>query len=96
MCAAMAGHEDVLACLFQGHVNINAQDMNGNTALHVAITGRHPSCLRILLEHGAELHIENRKSLTPLQLIRQPNVCSVRLPRYLQILSKSHVLFKGV
>ena len=45
-------------------LNINAQDRNGNTALHIGAPSA--PCVTVLLKHGANPNIVNGKGLTPL------------------------------
>lgn len=50
--------------LLQRGVKVDAQDNNGDTALHVAATS--PPCVTMLLKHGAKPNLVNNKGLTPL------------------------------
>ncbi|KAF1971681.1 ankyrin, partial [Bimuria novae-zelandiae CBS 107.79] len=50
--------------LLQYGVNVDVQDKNGNTALHVAAMS--PTCVAMLLKHGANPNLVNSKNLTPL------------------------------
>ena len=50
--------------LLQNGVRVDAQDSNGDTALHVAATS--PPCVTMLLKHGANPDLVNSKVLTPL------------------------------
>lgn len=53
--------------LQRGGVNVNAQDRNGNTALHFAASS--PSGVAMLLKHGANPNIINSRGLTPLLFV---------------------------
>ncbi|MBE7491695.1 MAG: ankyrin repeat domain-containing protein [Planctomycetes bacterium] len=43
----------------------NAQDHYGRTALHLAILRDEVEIVRVLLQHGASVHIEDRKGRSP-------------------------------
>ncbi len=46
------------------NVQINRQDINGNTALHVATAEGHVEIVKLLLAHGAT-HIANKQHNSP-------------------------------
>lgn len=46
-------------------VDVNAQDYNGNTALHVAAANGLYRCVQLLINAGSNLFIENNEKLTP-------------------------------
>ncbi|KAF2638340.1 ankyrin [Massarina eburnea CBS 473.64] len=50
--------------LVQCDINVNEQDRCGNTALHLAYHSR--LCTAVLLKHGTDVTIVNKKGLTPL------------------------------
>lgn len=57
-------------CLDHG-ADINAPGANGDTALHVAVTGRGDlEIIRYLVEHGASLDTKNARGQTPLDAAR--------------------------
>ena len=45
--------EEVQLMLQRGEVNVNDQDINGKSALHIAVEMNLPTLVRILLNHGA-------------------------------------------
>ena len=48
-------------------LDINAANDNGDTALHVAVTGRgSPEIVRFLISRGANLQAKNKRGQTPL------------------------------
>ena len=56
----------IQVCLDKG-ADINAPGANGDTALHVAVTGRGDlDIIRYLLEHGASLQAKNGRGQTPM------------------------------
>jgi hypothetical protein len=68
--AAYSGNFEVVRVLIEYHpVAINARDTDGWTALHLASRGHHSehsSVLRLLLEHGADINVQNKGGGTPL------------------------------
>lgn len=61
---------DVIRELLHYGIDINTKDINGNTALHVALgwSMGNLSLVRELLNHGASVHAKNRYNQTPLHL----------------------------
>ena len=55
---------EIAELLLQRGIKVDAEDRNGDTALHVAATA--PACVAILLKHGANPNAINGKGLTPL------------------------------
>jgi len=49
--ACEAGQDKVVQCLVENNVNINAQDSEQRTPLHIAITSHNPIVTRLLLSH---------------------------------------------
>lgn len=55
--------------------HINDQDIDGNTALHIACIRRDIDYIKPLIEHGANLNIMNQKNKrTPLQILSMPAI----------------------
>lgn len=54
--------------LLKAGANINAFDINGNTALHKAVIARQHSVVAQLLSHGALWDIKNKQGFTPRDL----------------------------
>jgi ankyrin repeat protein len=56
-----------IALLVDLGLDLNAANDNGDTALHVAVTGRgSPEIVRFLIAHGANLQTKNKRGQTPL------------------------------
>src|SRR5262249_11828076 len=56
-----------LALLLDLGLDINAANANGETALHLAVTGRgSPAIVRFLISRGANLQAKNKRGQTPL------------------------------
>ena len=63
-----AAVEAIGYCLELG-LDINAATTNGDTALHVAVSGRgSPKIVRALVERGARLDVKDKRGRTPLDL----------------------------
>jgi ankyrin repeat protein len=71
VCAAMNCNITCVESLLTGGGNINAVDIDGNTALHVAAMHVGPSnpsdMIRLLMIRGANTKITNKKGNTPIQ-----------------------------
>ena len=48
--------------------DINEQDKDGSTPLHLAIWNNHEAVARVLVETGAELNLQDRHGNTPLHI----------------------------
>jgi ankyrin repeat protein len=66
--AACFGHVEVSRLLLQYKADIYAHDIQGRTALHVAVKymGGHVNVARLLLEHGADMNARDDGRGTPL------------------------------
>lgn len=70
-------HHDCLRILLThtkstGTIAVNAQNNQGNTALHLACENDDGISALLLIEHGAAIDIENKSKETPLDLCRPP------------------------
>ncbi|GMR44981.1 hypothetical protein PMAYCL1PPCAC_15176, partial [Pristionchus mayeri] len=66
--AACMNDPDSFRILVSYRANINAQDTNGNTVLHMCVIHENMEMLRLTIELGAKLKMKNRQNLTPLTL----------------------------
>ncbi|GMR60506.1 hypothetical protein PMAYCL1PPCAC_30701, partial [Pristionchus mayeri] len=66
--AACMNHHDCVRLLYVYKANINAQDTNGNTVLHMCVIHENLEMLRLIIELGANIRIQNKQKLTPLTL----------------------------
>ncbi|KAI0005804.1 ankyrin repeat-containing domain protein [Xylariaceae sp. FL0662B] len=66
--AAKNGHVGVVRALAEGGADLNALDEEGNSALHLAILGKHQDVVSMLLKHHVQRHVPNSDNLTPLTL----------------------------
>ena len=55
----------------QNSSNLNIQNRDGDTPLHVAVLHHQSECLKLLLRSGASSQIENREGKTPSQLAKE-------------------------
>lgn len=68
-------HEDnsslhLVDFLIQNSANINYQNADGNTSLHLCILKNKSEVLKLLLRSSANINIQNKEEKTPLQLVR--------------------------
>ena len=69
MVATKYCHANVLRVLLGSQPNVNAQDINGDTALHFAVQfSGYEEKLKVLVSNGADLNIVNVNSENPLML----------------------------
>ncbi|GMT35954.1 hypothetical protein PFISCL1PPCAC_27251, partial [Pristionchus fissidentatus] len=66
--AACMSHPDCMRLVHAYRANVNAQDTNGNTVLHMCVIHENLEMLRLAIELGASLKIQNKQKLTPLTL----------------------------
>lgn len=75
--AARNGHTGVIRVLAESGASLDALSADRNTALHLAILGRHTDTVSLLLNQNVERHIPNIDNLTPLYVLyythQQPN-----------------------
>ncbi|KXJ20435.1 26S proteasome non-ATPase regulatory subunit 10 [Exaiptasia diaphana] len=58
--AASRGHVKIVKLLLDAKCNIQTQDAEGNTALHMACEEERSEIAVVLVEHGADLSIQNK------------------------------------
>lgn len=68
MTASRLGLDNVVRILLTRNADINAVDMNGNTALHTAALNSQLSVVKLLLEKNPDLDIQNKVGNTALHL----------------------------
>ena len=71
--AAAFGHAEVAHLLMEAGVDLNAQNKDGDTALHSAAFLGHPEIVEDLLSHGADAGLSNLKGSTPPDGLRLPS-----------------------
>jgi uncharacterized protein len=80
MCAASAGHADVIEMLHERGAKLDTVDSGGATALHLAATAGHISCMKYLLRHGINPNASVSHLLTPLcDAVRSQSLQAVKL-----------------
>ncbi len=84
--AVLAGDKVRIAYLLdRKRAPIDAQDLQGETALHIAIRQRSAALVRYLLEHGAGVAVPDRDGWTPLMTAAWVNEASI-----VTLLTKQH------
>ncbi|WP_432632612.1 ankyrin repeat domain-containing protein [Brachyspira sp.] len=68
MTASRLGFDNVVRILLTRNANINAVDINGNTALHTAAGNSQLSVIKLLLEKNPNLDVQNKVGNTALHL----------------------------
>ena len=64
--AVKSGNISVVSVIVHEGANVNAQDRDGNTALHLAALFNHERAWNLLIDHGALIDVENASHLTAL------------------------------
>ncbi|XP_043484439.1 26S proteasome non-ATPase regulatory subunit 10-like isoform X2 [Leptopilina heterotoma] len=67
-CAINEGNVETVKELLQKEININDQDRNGDTALHMATRRGDEAIVALLLEFRAEINCQNNIGVTPLHV----------------------------
>uniref|UniRef100_A0A4W3ID53 Ankyrin repeat and FYVE domain containing 1 n=1 Tax=Callorhinchus milii TaxID=7868 RepID=A0A4W3ID53_CALMI len=64
--AASWGLEEVVQCLLEFAANVNSQDAEGRTPIHVAISNQHSIIIQLLISHPEiRLSVRDRQGMTP-------------------------------
>ncbi|XP_037664488.1 rabankyrin-5 isoform X2 [Choloepus didactylus] len=64
--AASWGLEETVQCLLEFGASVNAQDAEGRTPVHVAISNQHSVIIQLLISHpDVHLNVRDRQGLTP-------------------------------
>ena len=72
--AAKNGYTEIIQIILQNHYTvIDAKDDLGNTPLYYAIKYSHQEAIKLLLDAGASLAIENKQGESPLSLLPSSN-----------------------
>lgn len=61
--------------------DFNIKDDEGNTVLHLAACNGKAETVDILLKHGADIHAQNRKGDTPLDMVINRHLFNLTLPQ---------------
>lgn len=64
--AASNGHVGVIRALAESGADLNARDKDDNSALHLAIAGKHQDVVSMLLQQNVHCQLTNADGLTPL------------------------------
>ena len=66
--AVQHGHIAIIEWLLGQGINVNMQDKNKNTALHIAVEKDNDTVCKMLLQHGALPNVQNKQKQTSLHL----------------------------
>ena len=81
---------ETIQLLLSRGLDINATNTNGDTALHAAVTGRAShEIVKVLVERGAKLDMQNKRNLTPLAIAQKSNKDMSRILPILHAAAKS-------
>lgn len=72
--AADRGHDQIILVLLGLGADINAQDMEGQTALHYACSIGHEAVIKMLLEHNCKTDITDNDGLLAKDIIDDPEI----------------------
>ncbi len=64
------GNKEVVEFLLNRGANINEKDIDDNTALHISISYCNLPIFTLLIKHGIDVYIKNKKGETPLDLAK--------------------------
>ena len=64
--AIYGGHVNVVKLLLGNGANVNVQDSDGVSGLHLAVSNANLSLVDILIKHGAKVNLQDKKGDTPL------------------------------
>lgn len=67
-CGSSKSNAEIVRCLIKAGCDVNAKDVDGQTALHRACNIGHPEMVRLLLAAGADVETENDFGVTPLDI----------------------------
>ncbi len=70
MAAVMKGNLQLINALLERKVNLNAQDDEGKTALHIATLTNQNDIVKLLLKEGAKKEIKSNFNESPLDIAR--------------------------
>ncbi len=81
MVATMKGHTSIIQYLIVRGVDVNASNENGSTALHIAVYNNDFEAINLLLDSGANLKIQDKNGLKPLDYLSKEQKSYILLKR---------------
>ncbi|PAA57447.1 hypothetical protein BOX15_Mlig012511g1 [Macrostomum lignano] len=78
-CDPTEGHADCAQLLLSLRGNPSAADLDGNSSLHLAAASNNIEVAALLLLHGADVKVKNRKGAFPAELAKQSGQLDVQL-----------------
>ena len=71
MLTAQRGNAEAMDCLLKGGAEKEQRDYSGFTALHHASFFNYPACIKILLQHKANINSKAKDGKTPLMMAKK-------------------------
>uniref|UniRef100_A0A7S4KPJ4 Uncharacterized protein n=1 Tax=Paramoeba aestuarina TaxID=180227 RepID=A0A7S4KPJ4_9EUKA len=78
--AASGGHSDCVKYLLGKKIALNAQNQNGDTALHKAVWRHHAETCKLIVDAGADVEIVNHDGKCPYAIARDADIKRIVAP----------------
>lgn len=89
---SLESNRKTILTLIQAGANLDVQDFEGNTPLHLAVWLESVERVKILLEHGANRHLCNKKGQLPSAAAMIPDgISKKKMTKILELLSQAYL-----
>lgn len=68
MIAAREGHLEIAKFLITKQADVNMVNGNGDTALHISVSGNNYDISALLFNNGADVNCQNKNKITPIMV----------------------------